>query len=61
MAEMGLPYIQRSVDIPTSDLHKNRLFGLSPYIDYVEFCFGFKIKCWNDLKQIMNEDVSFFQ
>ncbi|KAJ8731718.1 hypothetical protein PYW08_014448 [Mythimna loreyi] len=56
IAERGLPHVQLSVDVPTSDLHKNRLFGLRPYVDYLHHCFGYKIRCWNDLVKVMDKD-----
>ncbi|CAD0198072.1 unnamed protein product [Chrysodeixis includens] len=59
LAELGLPNLQLATDIITSDLHKNRLFGLRPYVDYVKFCFDEDIESFEDLeKRIPVEKVS---
>ncbi|XP_075971182.1 peroxidase-like [Anticarsia gemmatalis] len=48
MAERGLGPAQRALDIVTSDLHKNRLLGLPPYVDYIFKCSGIKIETFED-------------
>ncbi|XP_075970961.1 peroxidase-like [Anticarsia gemmatalis] len=49
MAEQGLGGTQRALDTVASDLHKSRLFGTAPYIDYVKKCTGFQINSFDDL------------
>ncbi|XP_075971189.1 peroxidase-like [Anticarsia gemmatalis] len=56
VAEMGLPYVQAATDIPTSDLHKSRLLGLAPYIDYLHMCFGYNITKFEDLIVVMGKE-----
>ncbi|XP_075971184.1 peroxidase-like [Anticarsia gemmatalis] len=56
MAENGLPGLQKAVDVATSDLHKGRLLGISPYVDYVFFCTGIEINTFEDLKEFMLEE-----
>ncbi|XP_075972452.1 peroxidase-like [Anticarsia gemmatalis] len=51
IAEKGAGEVQKALDIVTSDLHKNRLFGLAPYIDYVYKCTGITITSFDDLVQ----------
>ncbi|CAH0626860.1 unnamed protein product [Chrysodeixis includens] len=49
ITEVGLGPHQYVSDLMTSDLAKNRLFGFQPYVKYREFCFGNKVKSFDDL------------
>ncbi|XP_045488402.1 peroxidase [Pieris rapae] len=49
MAELVLGPHQRASDVFTNDLAKNRYFYLAPYIKYREYCFGEKIRSFDDL------------
>ncbi|XP_075971183.1 peroxidase-like [Anticarsia gemmatalis] len=48
ISEQGLGPLQRAMDLTTSDLHKNRLFGLAPYVDYIYKCRSIRIKSFDD-------------
>ncbi|CAD0198067.1 unnamed protein product [Chrysodeixis includens] len=55
VAERGLPFLQEAVDIPTSDVHKNRLFGLPPYVDYVKLFNDITVNDFEDLAPLIDE------
>ncbi|XP_013135595.1 PREDICTED: peroxidase-like isoform X1 [Papilio polytes] len=56
IVNIGLGNHQRSADLLTSDLAKNRLFGLQPYIKYREYCFKQSFKTFDDLKQTIDPE-----
>ncbi|KAG6457899.1 hypothetical protein O3G_MSEX010545 [Manduca sexta] len=53
LLNLGLGGLQRSNDILTNDLAKNRYFGFPPYVKYREFCSGEKVTSFEDLSSIM--------
>lgn len=54
VAGVGLGPHQRASDLCTSDVAKNRYFGFQPYVKYREFCFGKKIRSFDDLIHIID-------
>lgn len=58
ISERGLGQLQRTSDLTTNDLAKNRYFGLAPYVKYLEFCRGKPYESFNDLLDVIDSDVS---
>ncbi|CAK1552790.1 unnamed protein product [Leptosia nina] len=56
MAEVVLGPHQYASDVFTSDLAKNRYFFLAPYIKYREYCFGERIRSFDDLVHMFDPD-----
>ncbi|KAG6457886.1 hypothetical protein O3G_MSEX010549 [Manduca sexta] len=48
---LGLGGMQHSTDLTTADLRKGRLFGLQPYVNYLEYCGSKKPTSWKELAQ----------
>lgn len=44
-------------DVVTSDLERGRYFGFPPYIKYREYCGEKQYESFNDLKDVMREEV----
>nr|XP_037874839.1 peroxidase [Bombyx mori] len=53
---LGLGGLQRSNDIMTNDLAKNRHSGFQSYIKYRAYCFGDNIASFDDLKGIIEKE-----
>lgn len=49
--------MQHSTDLTTADLRKGRLFGVQPYVDYLEFCGSRKPKTWKDLAKHVGWEI----
>ncbi|CAB3242848.1 unnamed protein product [Arctia plantaginis] len=56
VTERGLGPHQKVSDIVTNDLSKNRYFGFQPYVNYRQFCFNKRIKSFDDLHGIIDEE-----
>ncbi|XP_075970963.1 peroxidase-like [Anticarsia gemmatalis] len=56
ISEQGMGPHQHVLDLVTNDIAKNRYFGFPPYVNYREFCFGQKIKSFEDLHGIVDEE-----
>ncbi|XP_026739839.1 peroxidase-like [Trichoplusia ni] len=56
ISERGLPLVQRVLDLATSDMHKNRLFGLAPYVDYVKLFNNITVNDFEDLSPLIDEE-----
>ncbi|XP_048478805.1 peroxidase-like [Plutella xylostella] len=56
VTELALGPHQRSSDVATSDLAKNRLAGLSSYTSYLEFCRGRPYNTFESLLEVMDNE-----
>ncbi|XP_072949861.1 peroxidase-like [Epargyreus clarus] len=56
IGETGLGTLQKIADLPSSDLSKNRHFGMQPYTKYREFCFGDTFKTFDDLLHVIDQE-----
>ncbi|XP_032511293.2 peroxidase-like [Danaus plexippus] len=56
ISEKGLGPHQRASDLPTSDMCKNRYFGLAPYIKYRKLCSGVDYRSFDDLIEVMDPE-----
>ncbi|KAH9639751.1 hypothetical protein HF086_014509 [Spodoptera exigua] len=54
IVQRGLGRLQRSNDIMTNDLAKNRYFGFKGYTEYRNHCFGDSITSFDDLSDIID-------
>lgn len=57
IVQNGLGGIQRTNDIMTNDLAKNRYFGFQPYINYLNYCFDVEIADFDDLYPYVMPEV----
>lgn len=37
-------------DLPALNIQRGREHGIPPYYVFLEFCYGYEIKSWNDMK-----------
>lgn len=44
-------------DLVSINIHRGRDHGIPGYTVYVDFCFGEKIKYWNDLRKYMPDET----
>ncbi|PZC78259.1 hypothetical protein B5X24_HaOG202331 [Helicoverpa armigera] len=56
IVQRGLGGLQKSNDIMTNDLAKNRYFGFQGYISYRNYCFGDNITSFDNLTDIIDEE-----
>ena len=59
IVQRGLGGLQRSNDIMTNDLAKNRYFGFKSYISYRNHCFGDTITSFDDLADFIDVEVNY--
>ncbi|KAJ8731722.1 hypothetical protein PYW08_014452 [Mythimna loreyi] len=57
MAEKVLGYIQPSQDVFSNDLAKNRLMFMQPYVKYLEYFSGRKVKYFDHLADLFEPEI----